>query len=128
MDWVFRAWRSGAALRFLPTVTVIVVLAGPRPGSYARTTSPEHDLITRLLREDPGYRQRILEEAAINEAMDRFRDDRYPQMRLLRRLLLRPFYWLLIRAGIHPLTLPNAIVFGRRGGLVRKHRTITGAE
>jgi hypothetical protein len=47
---------------------------------------------------------------------------------VLRRLLLRPFYWLLIRAGIHPLTRANAIVYGSRGGSVRKHRTITGAE
>ena len=91
-------------------------------------TSPEHDLIAQWLREDPGCRERILEEAAVSEAMERFRNDRYPQLRLLRRLLLRPFYWLLIRAGVHPLTLPNAIVFGRRGGLVRKHRTITGAK
>jgi glycosyltransferase involved in cell wall biosynthesis len=128
MDWLFRAWRSGASLRFLPTVTVIVVLAGPRPGSYASPTSPDHDLIARLLREDSRYRERILEEAAVNEAMDRFRNERYPRLRLLRRLLLRPFYWLSIKAGIHPLTLPNAIVYGRRGGLVRKHRTITGAE
>jgi len=128
MDWLFRAWRSGAVLRFLPAVTVIVVLAGPRPGSYARTTSPEHDLITRSLREDPRYRERILQEAAVNEAMDRFRNERYPQVRLLRPLLLRPIYWVLIRAGIHPLTLPHAIVYGRRGGLVQKHRAITGAE
>jgi glycosyltransferase involved in cell wall biosynthesis len=128
MDWLFRAWRSGASLRFLPVVTVIVVLAGLRPGSYARTTSPEHDLIARELRAEPGYRERILEEAAINEATDRFRNERYPQLRLLRRLMLRPFYWLLIRAGIHPLSLPNAILFGSRGGMVRRHRTITGAE
>ncbi len=128
MDWLFRAWRSGAALRFLPSVTVIVVLAGPRPGSYASPTSPEHDLIGQMLREDPRCRERILEEAAVNESMDRFRNDRYPTIRLLRRMLLRPFYWLLMSAGIHPLSLPNAIVFGRRGGLVRRHRVITGAD
>ena len=128
MDWLFRAWRSGAVLRFLPAVTVIVVLAGPRPGSYASRISPEHDLIARLLREDPRYRERILEEAAVNEALDRFRNDRYPSVRLLRRMLLRPFYWLLVKFGIHPLSVANAIVFGRRGGLVREHRTITGAE
>jgi glycosyltransferase involved in cell wall biosynthesis len=127
-DWLFRAWRSGAVLRFLPTVTVIVILAGPRPGSYARQSSPEHEMIVQSLRMDPKYRERILEEAAINEAIDRFRNDRYPSIRLVRRLLLRPFYWLLIQAGIHPLSLPLAIVFGRRGGLVRKHRKTTGAE
>lgn len=128
MDWLFRAWRAGAVLRFLPVVSVIVVLAGPRPGSYARQSSPEHELIAQSLREDPRYREQILQEAAVNEAMDGFRNDRYPSLRLLRRLLLRPVYWLLIRAGIHPLALPNAWVFGGRGGLVRQHRTITGAE
>ena len=128
MDWLFRAWRSGASLRFLPTVTVIVVLAGPRPGSYARQSSPEHELIAQSLREDPKYREKMLQEAAVNEAMDGFRNDRYPSTRLLLRLLQRPLSWLLIKAGIHPLAVPNAIVFGRRGGLVRKHRTITGAK
>ncbi len=128
MDWLFRAWRSGATLRFLPAVTVIVVLAGPRPGSYARPSSPEHELIAQSLRDDPTYPVQVLQEAAVNEAMDRFRNDRYPSLRLLRRLLLRPFYWLLVQAGIHPLALPNALVFGGRGGLVRKHRKITGAE
>jgi glycosyltransferase involved in cell wall biosynthesis len=127
-DWIFQAWRSGASLRFLPTVTVIVVLAGPRPGSYARQSSPEHELIAKSLRLDPRYRERMLEEAAINEAMERFRNDRYPSARLLLRLLQRPLSWLLIKAGIHPLSVPNAIVFGRRGGLVRQHRTITGAK
>jgi glycosyltransferase involved in cell wall biosynthesis len=128
MDWLFRAWRSGANLQFLPVVTVIVVLAGPRPGSYAQETSPEHELIAQLLREDPKYREKILEEAAVNEAMERFRNDRYPSLRVLLRLLQRPLSWLLVKAGIHPLSVPNAIVFGRRGGLVRKHRTITGAK
>jgi glycosyltransferase involved in cell wall biosynthesis len=127
-DWLFRAWRSGASLQFLPAVTVVVVLAGPRPGSYAGHTSPEHELIVRLLREDPKYREKILEEAAVNEAMERFRNDRYPSKRLLVRLLQRPLSWLLIKAGIHPLSVPNALVFGRRGGLVRQHRTITGAK
>lgn len=127
MDWLFRAWRSGAKLRFLPTITVIVVLAGLRPGSYARATSPEHDLIVRGLREEPGFRARILEEAAINEAAERFQNERYPQPRLLRRMLLRPFYWLLMRAGIHPMSVPNAFLFGK-GGMVRRHRAITGAE
>jgi hypothetical protein len=70
----------------------------------------------------------MLEEAAVNEAMERFRNDRYPSARLLLRLLQRPLSWLLIKAGIHPLSVPNAIVFGRRGGLVRQHRRNYGRE
>lgn len=127
-DWLFRAWRSGAVMRFLPKVTVIVVLAGPRPGSYTRRTSPEHETIAKALSENPKYRERILEEASINEAKGRFLRERYPPVRVLRPLILRPIYWLLARAGIHPLSLPHAILLGRRGSLVRNHRKITGAE
>lgn len=127
-DWLFRVWRSGAAMRFCPKVTVLIVLAGARPGSYARRVSPEHEAIAKSLSEVSGYRERILEEAAINEAKERYLRERYPSIRLLRPLLLRPIYWLLAQAGIHPLSLPLAIVLGRRGSLVRNHRKITGAE
>jgi hypothetical protein len=127
-EWLFRAWYSGATLKFLPSVTVIVVLAGPRPGSYARPISPEHELIAQWLKEDPKCRERILEEAAVNEAMGHFLHYRYPSLRSLRRMLLRPVYFLLTRMGIHPLSLPIAMVFGRRGSVVRNHRRITGAQ
>ncbi|HET7124524.1 MAG TPA: glycosyltransferase family 2 protein [Bradyrhizobium sp.] len=127
-EWLFRAWYSGATLKFLPSVTVIVVLAGPRPGSYARPISPEHELIAQWLKEDPKCRERILEEAAVNEAMGHFLHYRYPSLRSLRRMLLRPVYFLLARMGIHPLSLPIAMVFGRRGSVVRNHRRITGAQ
>jgi glycosyltransferase involved in cell wall biosynthesis len=127
-DWLFRAWRSGAALRFLPAVTVIVVLAGPRPGSYSRRDSPDHDRLAQALKDDPRCRERILEEAAVNEAMGHFLSHRYPTLGALKRLLLRPVYYLLARIGIHPLSLPIAIVFGRRGSVVRNHRRITGAR
>jgi glycosyltransferase involved in cell wall biosynthesis len=127
-EWLFRAWYSGATLKFLPSVTVIVVLAGPRPGSYARPISPEHELIAQWLKEDPKCRERILEEAAVNEAMGHFLHYRYPSLRSLRRMLLRPVYFLLARMGIHPLSLPIAMVFGRLGSVVRNHRRITGAQ
>ena len=127
-DWLFRAWRSGAVLRFLPAVTVIVVLAGPRPGSYSRRDSPDHDRLAQALKDDPRCRERILEEAAVNKAMGHFLSHRYPTLGALKRLLLRPVYYLLARIGIHPLSLPIAIVFGRRGSVVRNHRRITGAR
>jgi len=44
------------------------------------------------------------------------------------RILLRPVYGLLTRVGIHPLSLPIALVFGRRSSVVRNHRKITGAD
>ncbi len=128
-DWLFRAWRLGATLRFLPSVSVILVQAGGRAGSYARRNSAEHDLLTQRLRDDPRCLERILEEAAVNEAREHFRHHRYPPLwSLARRTLLRPVYALLAGIGIHPLSLPMALAHGRRGGFVRKLRKITGAE
>lgn len=127
-DWLFRAWHSGARLRFLPSVSVILLPAGGRAGSYARRVSPEHDLLAQRLQEDPGCRERILEEAAVNEAREHFLHHRYPPLwSLARRTLLRPVYALLARMGIHPLSLPMALAYGRRGGFVRNLRKITGA-
>jgi glycosyltransferase involved in cell wall biosynthesis len=127
-DWLFRAWHSGAVLRFLPSVTVIVVLAGPRPGSYARRDSAEHDVLAQWLKDDPKCRERILEEAAVHEARQHFLNLRHPPLWTVTRILLRPIYYLLARIGIHPLSLPVAIVHGRRGSVVRNHRRITGAQ
>lgn len=128
-DWLFRAWHLGARLRFLPSVSVILLPAGARAGSYARRDSPEHDLLAQRLREDPRCLERVLEEAAVNEARKHFLHHRYPPLRsLARRTLLRPVYALLARIGIHPLSLPMAIAYGRRGGFVRSLRRITGAE
>jgi glycosyltransferase involved in cell wall biosynthesis len=128
-DWLFRAWRLGARLRFLPSVSVIIVQAGGRAGSYARRISAEHDLLAQRLQDDPGCVERILEEAAVNEAREHFLHHRYPPFgSLARRTLLRPVYALLARMGIHPLSLPMAIAYGRRGGFVRKLRKITGAK
>ncbi|MDP1582254.1 MAG: glycosyltransferase family 2 protein [Bradyrhizobium sp.] len=128
-DWLFRAWHLGARLKFLPSVSVILVPAGGRAGSYARRDSPEHDLLARRLREDPNCLERILEEAALNEAREHFLHHRHPPLwSLARRTMLRPVYSLLARMGIHPFSLPMALVYGRRGGFIRSLRRITGAE
>jgi glycosyltransferase involved in cell wall biosynthesis len=128
-DWLFRAWHLGARLKFLPSVSVILVQAGGRAGSYTRRISVEHDLLAQRLQDDPRCLERILEEAALNEAKEHFLHHRYPPpWSLARRTLLRPVYALLARMGIHPLSLPMAIAYGRRGGFVRKLRRVTGAK
>ena len=128
-DWLFRAWRSGATLRFLPSVSVILVAAGGRAGSHARRASPEHDSLAKRLQDYPRCLERILHQAAVNEAREHFLQQPHPPIgSLARRTLLRPVYALLARMGIHPLSLPMAIAYGRRGGFVRKLRRTTGAE
>ncbi len=122
--WLFRAWGSGAALRFLPTVSVILVPA--QPGSYARRESPEHEWLARWFRDAPRYREKILEEAAVSEAMQHITDIRYRPLRAILRLLLAPVHALLTALGIHPRSLQAAILYGSRGEGVRKHREVMG--
>jgi hypothetical protein len=105
------------------------VSAGARPGSYTRRISPEHEFLAQWLQKDPKYRERILEDAAVNETMGRFLHHRHPPLwSLARRTLLRPIYSLLTRMGIHPFCLPMAIAHGRRGGYIRYPGRITGAR
>src|SRR5882757_5701028 len=49
-------------------------VAVPVPAGVAHAVFFLDDSV--LIREDPGYRERILEAAAVNEAMDRFRNER----------------------------------------------------
>jgi hypothetical protein len=128
-DWLFRAWRLGARLKFVPSVSVILVPAGGRAGSYTRRISAEHDLLAQRFEDDPRCLERILEEAAVNEAREHFFHYRYPPLwSLMRRTLLRPVYALLARMGVHPFSLPMALAYGRRGGFVRRLRSNTGAK
>jgi glycosyltransferase involved in cell wall biosynthesis len=127
-DWLFRAWRSGACLRFLPKVSVVVVPAGPREGSYLERESPEHDWIAAALRDNPERWQLVLEEAAIGSTRQYMSAVNAPSSRLFVRLLRRPVYALLIALGIHPLSLPVAIFHGRRGNHMRKHWKTTGSH
>lgn len=126
-DWLFRAWRSGARLKFIPKVSVLVVPAGPRPDCYARRESPEHEWIAQMLRDDPKFLERIFEEAAISAAGLHASSFYYPTLRTIRRMMLRPVYAALIALGIHPQSLPIAILHAGRGGQVQDHRRKTGA-
>jgi len=126
--WLFRAWRSGSTLRFIPSVSVIVVPAGPRPGSYARRESPEHEWLAQCFKDDPKFRERILEEAAISEAMQHLTGKHYQPFRTLLRLLIRPVFALLIALGVHPHAVIFALLHGRRGKMVRDHRQRVGAR
>jgi glycosyltransferase involved in cell wall biosynthesis len=126
--WLFRAWRMGAALRFLPKVGVILVPAGERPGCYARRECAEQAWLSDWMSRDVRCREQIVEEAALNEAMTRVADIDRPRLWSLRRFLLRPIYALSVRAGHHPASLSHLLTHGRRGNFVRFLRKYTGAD
>ena len=124
--WLFRAWRAGASLQFLPRVGVILVPSGMRAGSYAKQESSDHEALLQWLAEDPRARERILEEAAVSAAMGQASTVHHAPWKNVARAILQPIYALLMRAGIHPVSLHMAARHGRRGGFMRWHRRFTG--
>jgi glycosyltransferase involved in cell wall biosynthesis len=125
--WLFRAWRSGARLHFIPTVSVVLLYSGGRAGSYARRESPEHEVITRWLREDPRALERMLEAAAVHGTRTAIHAIRHGTGAAVLRGLARPVHALLAATGMHPSSLGLALRYRRRGGYVRRHRRFTGA-
>jgi glycosyltransferase involved in cell wall biosynthesis len=127
-DWLFRAWRSGARLRFHASVGVLVLPAGARGGSYAAAESPEHDYYATEMRDNPRFRDDALAVAAIagEREANRFRMGR-AWRGALGGLVFRPASALAIALGVHPYAPYFALRYGRRGNLIRAFRRQTGA-
>jgi len=128
-DWLFRAWRSGARLRFHAHVGVLALPAGARAGSYAAAASPEHDFYAAEMRDDPSFRAAAIANAAITgeREANRFRMGRAWQG-ALGGLVFRPASALAIAFGVHPYAPYFALRHGRRGNLIRQFRRLAGAE
>lgn len=131
-EWLFRAWRRGAQLRFLPRLTVLAISPGHASTGYRQRESPDHDRLVRWLREDPRARERILEQTGLAAAMQRLEERFHPGWQALRRWFLRPVYHFLPAWGIHPQTFYGWIRRwtrgSRRGDSVRLHRQHHGAD
>lgn len=128
-DWLFRAWRSGAALRFVPRVGAIVIPAGYRPGSYQQRHSPDHEWFSRWSAEEPRYRELIFEELAVSASKEHLTLAYHEPWGAIRRVVMRPVHYLLSALGLHPRWLMYAVGGKwRRGATVRTHRRSTGAE
>jgi len=127
-DWLHRAWRSGAALRFHPHAGVLAIPAGARRGSYATARSGEHDLFAPRLGA-PGFREAALQQAAISGEREsnrfRFGDAIVPA---LRAVLTRPANAAAMAMGAHPHAILFALRHGRRGNLVSHLRRHTGLD
>lgn len=117
-DWLFRAWRSGARLRFQPLATVLALPLSVRQGSYVTSATPEHDRIAAAM-QTPEFRDRALASAAVHGERDVNRY-RFGQVWLdnLRGLAFRPVAALAQACGLHPYAPFAAIRYGRRGNLV----------
>ena len=126
-DWLFRAWRSGARLEFLPHLSLLVIPAGSRVNSYVTRSSPEHDVYAREVRENPSFRERILELAAIHARRAELTARYTPPVKHLARFAISPLYALCARLGVHPHAL-NHLRWGGKGGVVNAIRRVQGLD
>jgi hypothetical protein len=129
LHWTEAPPPAGARLQLLPSVGVVVVSAWARAGSYGSRESPEHEFLAQWFREDPDYREKMLEEAAINEAAKFLLVRRHSKLFwLVRCALARPIYALSFMVGVHPGSAAMMLNYGGRGGFVRYLRKRTGAN
>ena len=124
-DWLFRAFRAGARMRFKPRASVLAVPGSVRAGSYLAERSPEHDGLAAALRNNPRFREAAIESAAIAGEREA---RRYKVARALRSLVVRPVYAAALSLGIHPYAPYFALRYGRRGNLVSALRRRTGLQ
>ena len=126
-DWLFRAFRMGARLRFHPHATVLAVPSSARAGSYLASASPEHDALAAAMHGQPAFRDRALASAALTGERDvnayRFGTS---WLEGVRALVFRPVGAAAMALGVHPYAPFVAVRYGRRGGLVSAIRRTTG--
>jgi glycosyltransferase involved in cell wall biosynthesis len=125
-DWLYRAWRGGARLVFLPRPGVIAVYSGARPASYARRDSPEHDACALRLA-DADFRETLVTAAAVRQAAQWNAMALGSASRRVARAFVKPLRAACERRGLHPLTAHLLMRLYRPGTLIRRHRRYTGA-
>lgn len=126
--WLFRIWRSGARLDFPPRLGAVLLLSGTRRDSYAQRTSPDHEALAAWMRDEPRWRERLLEDAAVRAAGETLHHRYHSPARALARAAATPLWRLLTRLGVHPVSLGNLLRYGRRGGFIRFHARLTGVR
>ncbi len=126
-DWLFRAWQTGARMRFHARATVLAVPSSARDRSYRADACPEHDRLAAAMQGDPRFRDQALASAAITGERDA-NGFRFGTAWLagLRALAFRPVAAMAMAAGIHPYAPLVALRYGRRGNLVSAIRRKTG--
>jgi glycosyltransferase involved in cell wall biosynthesis len=123
-DWLYRAWRSGAGLAFLPHVSVIAIASGARRNSYITRSTFEHEYYSAQMRTNPSFRERLLESAAINTVQLHRHELMNRPMKGIARAASFPIAALLSRMGIHPSSATVVLKPGGRFGLGGKGKQI----
>ncbi len=124
-DWLFRAWRAGADMRFSGAVDVLAVPSGARRDSYRNREFAENEFWARRMTTDPRFRERMLESAAITLAGSAAEGT--VSMRPL-AIAYALAYKPLARLGIDPKALKYRLKYRRRGTLLAALRRNRGLD
>lgn len=120
-DLLFRAWRAGYRLYALNLLTLVIVTAGTRPGSYLHGGAPEHEWVLEQL-DNPAFGAELAARAPnTNPSLNaRFR---YHRPRWWARKLAGTLAWL----GINPRELDFRLRRGfERGDYLAYLRSVGG--
>jgi len=135
-DFLFRAWKAGKDLRFIPTLTVLALPSGVRENSYRDNPTYEHEYFAEQMGTNPRFREQVLTHAAIhlyNLPTIPYLTLRLGQIpgllvSLLRRFLFILLYKPILWWGWNPNDLALFARYGRRGSFIRALRRKRGLE
>jgi glycosyltransferase involved in cell wall biosynthesis len=121
-DFLFRVWRAGLVHRTVPHLTVIAVASAFRRDSYLKRESPEHELIAKLLFDQPNFRNVLLGRIGLQRASrwSRLLDD-------IAVIAMRPLAW----AGFAPRAVRKVFqerVWPRKGAIFDYLRGMRGLD
>lgn len=126
LDLLIRAWRAGKSLRSIPSITVIKLHAGRRPGVYARREHEENREFFERMQREPDFLQRELLKALVR-VLETSREVREFRVRRHLYLAARNLAWkLALKLRIAPLELRIRKTHKRRGAFIDQWRRKVG--
>ena len=119
---LFRLWRRGFRIHTLNDLTLVIVTAGNRPGSYLQRETPEHDWIAEHL-DNAAFASELAAHMPSTNAFDERRSPRRPPS------WRRAIAGILAHIGINPRVPSIAMRHGwSRGAYLRHLRRVLGLD
>jgi hypothetical protein len=108
-------------MRLVPRLTVIVIPASLRVGSYANRDSWEHEAFVARMRDEPDFRERELSVLAL-----RYGTAQFSYVQTLALVTRNAFRQGLAALGLRPMAVRRFLQHGRKGGVLNHVRRQRG--
>lgn len=124
-NWLWRARKCKLRMLCKNRLTVLFIDSQSRKNSYKERLSEDYAYCNQQMKENPGFRDSLLEEVALLNSADSH--SVAGAWRLgLKQAIRNSAYRLLIMMGIPPLAFKNAFRYGRKGGFLNSLRRRRG--